>query len=191
MEAVLARPLADDDRLLTVAEFEQLPEEDAYRIELVRGRLVRSPRPASLHARLLARLVHGLYEFVEEEGRGVVLADPGVVLSRNPDTVRGPDIAFFSIGRIPETSYATTFWGPPDLAVEITSPSNRVSEVQEKVGEYLDAGVRLVWVVDPPSRTVTVYRTGGTARMLRQDGVLEGDNVLPGFRLSLAAFFAL
>jgi len=185
----MARPLHDDEQLLTIAEFEQLPEEHAYTIELVRGRLVRSPRPASLHGRLVARLVRRLDEFAETGAHGVVLAGAGVILSRKPDTVRGPDITFFSPERIPATSYATTFWGPPDLAIEITSPSNRVSEIQEKVTDYLDAGVRLVWVVDPPTETVTVYRLGGAARMLRADEVLEGDDVLPGFRLPLASVF--
>ena len=181
----------DPGRPLTVSEFEGLPEEDAYRVELVRGRLVRSPRPASLHGRLVVRLARRLDEFAEAGGHGVVLADAGVILARNPDTVRGPDIAFFSTGRIPDTAYATTFWGPPDLAVEITSPSNRASELQTKVADYLDAGVRRVWIVDPPTRSVTVWAPGGEERLLRDDATLEGDDVLPGFRLSLAAFFEL
>jgi Uma2 family endonuclease len=179
------------ERLLTAAEFERMPEEDAYRIELVRGRLVRSPRPAPLHGRLVARLSRLLDEFVENAGTGVVLADVGALLARNPDTVRGPDVAFYSHERIPESGYATGFWGPPDLAVEITSPSNQVSEIQAKVTEYLDAGVRLVWVIDPPTRTVTVYSVGGEARIVRSDQVLEGGEVLGGFRLPLTAFFAM
>lgn len=183
--------IADDERLLTIAEFEQLPEEDAYRMELVRGRVVRAPRPASLHGRLLIRLGRFLDEFVERSGEGVVLADAGIIIARDPDTVRGPDIAYFSEQRIPGNAYATSSWGPPDLAVEIMSPSNRASEMQAKVTDYLDAGVRLVWVMDPQTRTVTVYKPGGIARMLREDDVLEGDDVLPGFRLPLAAFFAL
>ena len=179
------------ERLLSMAEFEKLPEEDAYRIELVRGRMVRSPRPASLHGALTVRLAYRLHEFVESRGRGVVLADVGVVTSRDPDTVRGPDIAFYAPERIPETSYATSFWGPPDLAVEITSPSNRVSEMREKVAEYLESGVRCVWVVDLPTRSVSVHGSGGAVRTVTEGGVLEGDDVLPGFRLSLAWFFAL
>jgi Uma2 family endonuclease len=187
----MAHPLAGDERLLTIAEFEQLPEEDASRSELIRGRVVRSPRPASLHGRLVVRLCRVLDEFAERHGAGVVVANIGVVLSRNPDTVRGPDVAFFSRERIPASGYATAYWGPPDLAIEITSPSNRVSEIQEKVTDYLDAGVRVAWVVDAPSRSVTVYHQDGTARILRSNDVLEGDDVLPGFRLPLAAFFAV
>jgi Uma2 family endonuclease len=182
---------AQEERVLTIAEFERLPEEDAYRIELVRGRLVRSPRPAPLHGVLTARLAHLLYEFVERRGRGVVLADVGVVLARDPDTVRGPDLAFYSLERIPDTGYGSGFWGPPDLAVEITSPSNRASEMGEKLAEYLEAGVRLVWVVDPPARSVSIHEPGGSGRVLGDDAVLEGDIVRPGFRLPLASFFSL
>lgn len=187
----MARPLTGDERLLTIAEFELLPEEDAYRIELVRGRLVRSPRPASLHGRLMVRLGRVLDESAEAGGHGVVLADAGVVLERDPDTVRGPDLAFFSTQRIPASAYGTSFWGPPDLAVETTSPSNRVSETQEKVTDYLDAGVRIVWVIDPPTRTVTVYEYDGTARIVRQDDILDAGDVLPGFRLPLTSFFTI
>jgi Uma2 family endonuclease len=188
----VARPAPEAaDRLLTAAEFGALPDEDGYRTELVRGQLVRSPRPMPLHARLVTRLARVLDEFVENAGTGVVLTDPGVLLARDPDTVRGPDLAFYAHGRVPESGYATGFWGPPDLAVEITSPTNRVSEIQARVTDYLDAGVRLVWVVDPPTRSVTCYADSGAARILRADEVLEGDDVLPGFRLPLHTFFAV
>lgn len=187
----MTRPVPEAaDRLLTAAEFAELPEEDAYRVELVRGRLVRAPRPRPLYARLLTLMVRALDEFVETGGLGVVLTDPGVLLARDPDTVRGPDVAFYSHDRVPDTGYATGFWGPPDLAVEITSPSNRASDIQEKVTDYLDAGVRLVWVLDPPTRTATSYTADGSARILRSGDALEGDDVLPGFRLPLEAFFA-
>jgi Uma2 family endonuclease len=185
------QPPAQNERPLSLAEFEKLPEEDAYRIELVGGRLVREPRPASLHGGISARLVARLQDFVETRGRGVVLVDVGVVLAREPDTVRGPDIAYYSPERIPETGYATSFWGPPDLAVEILSPSNRAAEMREKVAEYLEAGVRCVWVVDPRARSVSVHRPGDDVRTVREPDSIEGDEVLPGFRLSLRTFFAL
>jgi Uma2 family endonuclease len=179
------------DRRLTAAEFGALPDEGEYRSELVRGRLVRSPRPTPLHARLVTRLGRVLDEFVENAGTGVVLTDPGVLLARDPDTVRGPDLAFYSHDSVPDSGYGPGFWGPPDLAVEITSPTHRVSEIQAKVTDYLDAGVRLLWVVDPPTRSVTSYAASGAARIIRADQVLEDDDVLPGFRLPLHTFFAL
>jgi Uma2 family endonuclease len=177
--------------VLTIAELERLPREDAYRVELVRGRLVRSPRPGALHARLLARLAHHLYAQAEASGAGAVLVDPGVVLARDPDTVRGPDLAFYTNERIPGDAYATTFWGPPDLAVEIRSPSNRAPEIRTKVADYLAAGVRLVWVIDPAAGTVAAHRGAGESTTLAADAMLDGEDVLPGFRLPLGAFFVV
>ncbi len=183
-------PPAPDERLISVAEFQKLPEEDSSRIELVRGRLVREPRPASLHGVTSARLAARLQEYIETRGRGLVLVDVGVVLARAPDTVRGPDIAYFTPERIPETRWGESFWGPPDLVVEILSPSNRRGEMREKVTEYLDAGVHCVWVVDPSGRSVTVSLAGGVARSVGHDGILECDEVLPEFQLEVAALFA-
>ena len=142
-----------------------------------------------LHGRLVLRLGRLLDEFVEAGGHGVVVVESGTLLERDPDTVRGPDVAFYSHERIPEDAYATTFWGPPDLAVEITSPGNRVSEAQERVKSYLDAGIRLAWVIDPPTRTATTYRTGGEARLLGPEDSLDGGDVLPGFSLSVSVAF--
>jgi Uma2 family endonuclease len=78
---------------------------------------------------------------------------------------------------------------PPDLAVEIVSPSNRAAELQERVLDYFDAGIRLVWVIDPSSSTVTVYRAHADIRLLRGDDELDGGDVLPGFRLPLGELF--
>lgn len=184
-------PPAQDERLLTIAEYERMPKEDLYRVDLVRGMLVRSPRPAPLHGRVMTRLARRLDEFVEEGGLGVVLSDVGAVLARDPDTVRGPDIAFYSHERIPETGYGSGFWGPPDLAIEIVSPSNRGTALREKLADYFAAGVRVVWVVDPRARTVTIHETAGRSRTLRDSETLAGEDVLPGFRLPLASIFAL
>ncbi|HEX7051128.1 MAG TPA: Uma2 family endonuclease [Longimicrobiales bacterium] len=151
------------ERTLTAAEFAKLPEEGRYVAELVRGRLVRSPRPATYHGLLVARLARVLSEFVEANDYGVVVAEGGTLLARDPDTVRGPDVAFYSHTRVPEHAYATTFWGPPDLAIEIVSPSNTEAAMREKIADYLEAGVRVVWVVDPATRGATSYRPG-TAR---------------------------
>jgi Uma2 family endonuclease len=185
----MARSHEDHERLITIAEYERMPEEEAYRVELVRGMLVRSPKPAPLHGVLQARMAWKLAEFVDRAGGGEVTGEVGAILARDPDTVRGPDLAFYSTDRIPDFGYGGGFWGPPDLAVEILSPSNRPSEIREKVAEYLGAGVRLVWVLDPDGRSVTVHRSGGEARVVRHDQTLEGEDVLPGFLLPLASLF--
>ena len=113
-------------------------------------------------------------------------ADGGVRLKPDPDTVRAPDVSFVRAERIPSGGLAAGYWpGAPDLAVEVLSPSDRYPEVQRKVQEYLDAGTWLVWVVDPESRTATVFHPGGRSIFLDCDGVLDGGAVLPGFKLAL------
>lgn len=181
--------LQDDEPLITAGQFERMPQTDAYETELVRGRVVRSPRPATFHGVIATRVILRLGAFAESAGLGIVASDAGTILARDPDTVRGPDVAFYSTKRMPASDYERGFWGPPDLAVEITSPSNRASAIQEKVTDYLDAGVRLVWVLDPSTRTATSYRPGGEARLLREVDIIEGHDVLPGFRLPLAGLF--
>lgn len=176
--------------ILSLEEFEALPEEDAFRLELVRGRVVREPRPGARHGLLMARLGARLQRHVEESGLGVVCLDFGVVLPTDPPNVRGPDIGFISKERLaPEGVPEGFLRGAPDLAVEVVSPSNRASELQEKVLEYLDGGARRVWVVDPRTRTVSVYRSRDEIRLLGAEDDLEGGEVLPGFRLPVAELF--
>lgn len=175
-----------DTRRLSIAEYADLQEPDDVRSELVRGVLVREPRPGAYHGRTQVRLGRLLDAYAEKHEAGLVLTDVGIVLSRDPPTVRGPDIAFYSSDRTPDPLPRGFLEVAPDLAVEILSPSNRAGEIQEKVGEYLDAGARMVWVLDPASGTATVYRSRDEIRMLTADDELDGEDVLPGFRASLA-----
>lgn len=179
-----------EDRLLTIEEFERLPEPNDHRLELVRGRLVREPLPAPRHGRIAIKLAARLDGFAERHGLGLVFDHTGFALYRDPDTVRGPDLSFVATDRVPSTGYAGTFWRmAPDLAVEILSPSNRPRQTLEKVNEYLDTGSRLVWVVDPKRRAVTVYQPGTETVRVEVGGTLEGGDVLPGFSLPLAELF--
>jgi Uma2 family endonuclease len=174
--------------LLTAADFVELPGEAGYRRELVRGRIVREPGPAPEHGRIEVRLAAWLHAFVEAGDLGVVLTNTGFVLATNPDTVRVPDLAFVARHRIP--GYTGSCWRfGPDLAVEILSPSNSASEMQEKVFEYLHAGSRAVWTVDPRRRTITVYKSARDIRVLVEADEIAGDDVLPGFRLALTDLF--
>jgi Uma2 family endonuclease len=148
------------DPLLTLEDFEKLPEEDAYKLELVRGRVVREPRPGYEHGRILTDLVTLLISHVRHHALGMVVADIGVILATDPPTVRGADLAFFSVGGLQPDQVTRGFARvAPDLSVEIVSPSNSRKEIEEKVLDYLNAGVRLVWVVEPRTRSVTVYRS--------------------------------
>lgn len=174
--------------LLTAAEFGRLPDEEGFTHELERGRVVREPLPRPEHGVTDVRLGARLHAFVEDARLGVVLANAGFIIAENPDTVRGPDLAFVAAARVP--GYTGEYWGlGPDLVVEILSPSNSASAMQSKVLEYLDAGTRAVWVVDPRRRAVTVYRSARDIRILTGAEELDGGDVLPGFRLPLLELF--
>lgn len=174
-----------DERRLTIEEYARLDEPDDVRSELVRGRLVREPRPGAPHGRSQTRLARLLDGFAEEHDLGLVLTDVGVVIDERAPTVRGPDVLFVSRHRLSGPLPDGFLDVAPDLAVEIVSPGNTASGIQEKVLEYLDAGTRLVWVVDPGSRTATIYRSGQDARIVDEDEELDGEDVLPGLRVPL------
>ena len=178
-------------RTYSLEEYERLPDEDGWRDELVRGRIAREPQPGAEHGWLSARLFRAIDRWAEDSGVGIALMETGFLLSVEPPTVRGPDVAFLAIDRVPEEGIPKGFWPlAPDLAVEVVSPSNTASGIQEKVLEYLAAGSRAVWVVDPKTRTVTVCRSPDDLRILSRDDALETPDLLPGFRLPLAELFA-
>lgn len=178
------------ERTYTLSEYEQLPEEDGFWIELVEGRLVREPRPNAEHSWLTMKLSALILAHAEENRLGLTVVEPGFVLADDPPTVRGPDIAFIARKNLPPGGFPPVFWtGPPDLAVEVVSPSNTRAEIREKVLEYLAAGTRLVWVVEPRTRTVTAYRSRTDVRVLTGSDILGGHDVLPGFRLRVAELF--
>lgn len=177
--------------LLTVEEFERYHDGTDDRLELVRGRIVREPPANFRHGQVDSRLAYRIRRWVDEHGLGEVVTNVGFVLSERPATVRGPDIAFVSRERIPAEVAPTGFARfMPDLAVEILSPSNTASDVQEKVLEYLEAGVRLIWIVDPRHRRATVYRSRSDIRLLSEEDHLDGDPVLPGFTVALSEVLA-
>lgn len=177
--------------LLTLDQFERLPEEDAWRLELTRGRLVREPRPGARHSWLVGKIYRALDAHARKHVLGKVFVEAGFLLSVDPPTVRGPDVAFLSAERMGGAAVPVGFWRmAPDLAVEVLSPSNSAIEIQEKVLDYLAAGTRRVWVVDPHNRTVVVHVAGPESRTLSGADDLNGDDVVPGFRLPLADLFA-
>lgn len=178
---------------MTIGEFERAPE-TVWRSELVRGRVVREPPAGGEHGSLAGRLHGRLARHVDDHGLGLVLAaETGFEIAPDPDgTVRAPDVAFISKERIPDDGIPRGFWpGPPDLAVEVVSPSNSADQLQGKIFDYLDAGTRMVWVVHPRTRTVTVYRSTEEIRILGEGDVLDGADVVTGFRLPVAELFAL
>lgn len=172
---------------------EDLPylEPDVDRVELVAGSIVRQPPPGSAHGGVTLAVGSVLRAFVREHRLGRAFGETGYVLSRDPDTVRAPDASFVSEERL-----ATAAWrgpyrvGAPDLAVEVASPRDSESDLTAKADEYLGAGGRAVWVLDPERRTVTVHRAGREPLRLSPDEVLDGEPVLPGLSVPVAELFA-
>jgi Uma2 family endonuclease len=177
--------------LMTAAEFAKTGSEtDGY--ELVRGELVPIPPPAKNHGYVSANAVFLLGSHTKKRGKGIVMCnDTGLITRRRPDTVRGVDVMVYvnpkTSGRDIPDGYAKE---PPDLAVEIRSPSQSWKELMEKVLEYLNMGVRLVWVVDPKVKRVTVFSQDSEPQTFAAENELDGGDVLPGFRCKVAEFFA-
>lgn len=173
---------------MTIAEFERLPESDHYLFELSRGVLVREPRPGAAHGTAVVLLAHHLAAWAFEHG-GIVTSETGYVLAEDPDTLRGPDIAWM---RADSASYrAPVGFIPraPDLAVEVLSPSNRAGEIREKIDEYFEAGTSQVWLVDPRRRTVQVFGSPGASRTLGPSDTLDGGDLLPAFSIPVSEIF--
>ncbi len=175
--------------LVTADELERMGRED---LELVRGELVPVMTPAGgEHGALAAFLTVELGTLVRAKHLGRVYLEVGYRLFTNPDTVRGPDISFVSKKREAAAQFRRGFiHGAPDLAVEIVSTDRTIAELTTKAREYLQAGTLLVWVVDPPTRTVQVHQPGQPVRTLSGGDTLEGGDVVPGFTLPLPQLFA-
>jgi Uma2 family endonuclease len=157
------------------------------RTELVRGRLIVSEPPGYRHGLVAAGLGRLIANHGYEHGLGVVVAaETGFKLFANPDTVRAPDAAFISRERAPQPPPVGYPSLAPDLAIEVMSPNDRAGEVLSKAGDWLSAGSRLVWVIDPGRRRAVVYRADGSVALLGEHDSLDGEDVLPGFSCSLA-----
>ncbi len=180
-------------QLITAEELWEMPEVPGKRFELVRGELVEVPGTSALHNFIAATLYRMLDAFVRPRRLGIVATDgASYLITRHPDVLRIPDVSFVSREHVPEGGIPKGYWPfAPDLAVEVVSPSDRAADLREKVREYLDAGTRLVWVVWPEDRSVTVYMAGGEVRELRESDELDGGEVLPGFREPVADLFAV
>ena len=183
--------MAQETRAITAEELFRMPD-DGYKYELVAGRLRKMTPAGSIHGVVGMRLAVAISVHVDQHQLGVVFAaDTGFKLASSPDTVRAPDVSFVSRGRIPTGGIPTAYWpGAPDLAVEVLSPTDVRSEIDEKIDEYLRSGVRLVWFVNPFERRVTVHRSGKRPLVHEEHDSVDGGDVLPGFNYPLARLFA-
>lgn len=174
----------DMPQLMTAEELLRASYPDK-RTELVRGRLVIREPAGDRHGRVAMNLTLRLGAHVEHAQLGQLFAaETGFALTR--DTVRAPDIAFIRRERLPEATTAFIQIAP-DLAVEVLSPGDRAGEVLAKVSDWLEAGARLVWVIDPERRVARVYRADGTESSIALGESLDGEDVVPGFRCLLGS----
>ncbi len=175
---------------MTAQELLQYTHEP-YQQELVEGMLYEMEPPGSLHGVVTTEIGMLLLRHVERDGLGrVVIGEVGFHLARDPDTVRAPDVAFIRRDRSDTIGIPKGYWpGPPDLAVEVVSQHDRLTKVKAKALEWLAAGTLAVIVVDPPSRTATVFRGTDDITVLHADEVLDLGGVVPGWSPRVGDFF--
>lgn len=177
-------------QLITADQLWDMPHHGG-RSELVNGELRHMPPTGPEHGSVTYELGFLLGVHVRAKKLGKLFAaETGFVIRQNPDTLRAADITFVSTARIPATGLPKKFWRiAPDLAVEVASPSDTLSEIEEKIDDWLDGGTQLVWLVSPTRRTVTVYRKGQSPRVVEAQDVLTGDDIVPGFSVAVADIF--
>jgi Uma2 family endonuclease len=181
--------MATQQGLLTAEEFAALPHE-GLRLELIKGELIAMPPTHGNHGVPAMRLSGLLTHYILTNHLGqVYAAETGFLIAENPDTVRAPDFAFIQSSRVTPETVAPT-WVPviPDLVVEVVSTGDRETEVASKTRMWLDAGVRLAWVVYPARREIVIHRTD-SATTLAETDTLTGEDVVPGFELPVADVF--
>ena len=184
--------------VVTAQEVKLLTADDLLRLyskgvrgELIRGVLCKTMAAGGEHGETVVNLVTELGNFAKPRRLGKLAAsDSGVLLERSPDTVREPDIVFFSSEKIPPGERVVGYYEEiPDLVVEVASPSDSVREMNDKARMWLSYGTRLVWVLHPNRRRVDVHHLGGAVATLTNEETLSGGDVLPGFECSLADIF--
>jgi Uma2 family endonuclease len=171
-------------QLMTAEELMDL--EGPNRHELIKGELLTMPPPKFEHGRIVANLTMLLLQHVKANQLGAVCTEAGYKLESHPDTVLAPDVSFVAKDRVvrPEGYYLA----PPDVAVEVLSPSDRRSRVEWKTNLWLSLGAKSVWVINPKLRTVEVLRDGGERKLFRESDELVDDTV-PGFRVTVSEIF--
>ncbi len=174
--------------LLTVEEYLRCAPQDCVS-ELVRGRIETSPYPFSVHGYWCAEMAGVLGAFVDAHRLGRVVTNSGLQTEHDPDTLRGIDAAFYSYQRVPPGPPPDVYWPAPELIVEVREPREAWSRLDQKIAEYLDAGVRVVAVIDPEPQTIHVYNGDTPGEVLRGEQLLTFPDVLPGFSMVVADFF--
>lgn len=182
--ATIARPMSVDDLEQMTGEID--------RHDLIKGELRTMSPAGGTHGKLANRAGRFFGDFVDEHRLGTVYgAETGFILARDPDTVLAPDMAFIQTSRLPDPDAEEGFVPVvPDLVLEIVSPSDRMNDVTDTVLAYLDAGVRMVLILQPRQCLLTVHCPGRDPYILHVTDTFDGNDVLPGFRLQVSALFA-
>lgn len=177
-------------QLMTAEELLKLPRGE-FKYELIKGELKTTSPPGSENGAIVVNLTVLLAQWVKANNLGIVFgAETGFKIAEIPDTVRAPDVAFIRRARIPESGVPKGYWrGAPDLAVEDLSPEDTASKMDEKVGEWLSAGAKLVWLVNPKRKSVTAHSTTKPVLTLSDKDILSGEDVVPGFRCQVSEIF--
>jgi Uma2 family endonuclease len=173
--------------LLTIEQFDRLPDRDDVLYELDEGELLTMSRPLPRHNLVRESATCHIGNFVENRHLGRILVETEFVLSE--DTVRIPDVAFLTSVQMSQIDPDRRIRAAPTLAIEVVSPNDRAEELARKVDQYLAAGSKAVWVVYPKAREVHIFRSSGVQVLRGTDAVLEDQEILPGFSLSLAELF--
>jgi Uma2 family endonuclease len=186
----MAVQLAEGRTTKAITGDELLALGDIGRCELVEGKIVMLSPTGGPQGGIEVNFAVALATFVRPRNLGLVRSgEVGIYTHRDPDTVRGADVLYISKERAAKLNPAGYMDVAPDLIVEVLSPDDRMSEVLQKLREYFDIGVQLVWIADPATRTVYAYRSLTEVRLFAESEVLPGDQVLPGFSVSVAELF--
>jgi Uma2 family endonuclease len=177
-------------KLITAEAFAEMT--GIGRAELVEGRIIEMPPPKDRHGAVENNFSFFITSFARQHELGKVrVGESGVLIRRNPDTVRGMDVVFISNERWEKQPDEEGYHAiAPDLIVEVLSPNDSWSAVMKKLREYFEIGVRLVWVADTDARLVYTYRSPTDVREFKEGEELVGEEVLPGFRAAVSELFA-
>lgn len=179
------------EKLMTAEEFLTYVGPPGCKVELVRGEVVTVCMPGFRHGLSQGRTFSVLDQYCRTTRLGRAVVETGVRTDRGPDTVRGPDVSYWSAERLPLDEIPVGYpLAPPDLCVEVLSPNNRLARIREKMQEYFARGVRMVWVVDLEDRTLTIYRSLDEGLLLHENATVQVEDVLPGFHCQVAELFS-
>ena len=185
--ATVASPLVTAE---VFAEFVARPDNADRWFELERGKIIELPPPKKPHGVVCGNIARILGNYAVATGTGYVTTnDAGYITERTPDSVRGPDVAFWNDAVVVAGGDAEYTETPPVVAVEILSPDDRINRVNRKIAEYINSGVQEVWIVDSAARDLAIHRADTAPRFLAEQDELDGGATLPGFHCSVADLF--